>query len=89
MTETTALTQLRNIYSLVSNPVTIGEEADLLVTKRMVKVVLTDKTGKAPVADIKYLEWYTYKMGLAQEAVYLTRKAETDLVADIQEKFPK
>lgn len=86
MTEAQALIKLRGVYSLVSNPVTVSEDTDLQITKRSLKVVIADNTGTAPVADIKFLEWYAYKLGLAQEAVYLTKTSGVELVDDILSK---
>jgi len=88
MTEAEVMIQLRSIYALVTDPVTIGQESGMPVTKRMVKVVTVDTAGKIPVADIKYLEWYSYNLGVAGEAVYLTQKSNVDLIEDIQNKLP-
>jgi hypothetical protein len=84
-TEAQVMTKLTAIYFVVSSTIeTIGTIPDLFLTKRTIKVFKTDTEGKVPIGDIKYLEWYTYKLGVAgEESVFLTKKSEIDVVDDI------
>jgi len=85
-TEAQLMTKLAAIYTNTSAAETIGTVPGLELTKRAASVFMTDITGKVPIGEVKYLEWFTYRLGTGDEAIYLTKVSQVELVDDILAK---